>query len=382
MKKILIIGPIGDFGGRELMTGFIANVLSEIYHVEVCSTVAISNKTQVKEFFNGPVYGIGGLLFKKYFFIKLLAYISYFKSKKKGNLFAYCNNTFTRRFFNYKEKEAKLLKEYVKEFDGFIINAQLISEYSAFLIDEISKQGKKVIFRTTGTIKHEHIYQSLNKVDLFIHHSMANKNRLHLENHHYDIIDQCSFIEDKLLSIETNQKINKFLLLGRLVEEKGSVKIIDWFHKNSTDDELFIVGDGPLRKELVERYNKNPKIHFLGQVPSRNLDRIFNQVDCLIISSYEESGPLSGVEAMAAGKVIVSTRVGAMMERLENTLNNFWFDIHGNLEDLDAIYLQLKNSSAEEVLAISQSVRTAYLEHHANEKIRKKYSNAVNLVFN
>ena len=68
MKKILIIGPIGDFGGRELMTGFIANVLSEIYHVEVCSTVAISNKTQVKEFFNGPVYGIGGLLFKKYFF--------------------------------------------------------------------------------------------------------------------------------------------------------------------------------------------------------------------------------------------------------------------------------------------------------------------------
>lgn len=382
MKKILIIGPIGDYGGRELMTGFIASIALETYYVEVCSTGFLSERTQVKNFFKGKIYSIGQLVFKKHFNIRLLAYLSYFKNKRKKSVVFYVNNPIAKRFFNYKEKVEKRLIELVDNFDGFIINAQLQSEYCSFLIDEISKQDKKVIFRTTGTIKKEHFYESLNKVDWFIHHSMNNCNRLNLSKHNYTIIDQCSFIEDKLLKIPFTQNTTTFLLLGRLSKEKGVDKIIQWFDAYGSQDKLFVVGDGALKEVLMRQYSSNSNILFFGQIEVNNLDEIFKQIDCLLISSYEESGPLVGVEAMAAGKIIISTKVGAMMERLESTLNHFFYDIESSdLEDFSKQYQFIKRLSSEAIEAISKSLRDQYIKHHSEAEIKKKYKTTINSIF-
>jgi hypothetical protein len=51
-KNILIIGPFSDFGGRELETSFIGDVLSETFNVTICSTGYFSDKSQLYNFEN------------------------------------------------------------------------------------------------------------------------------------------------------------------------------------------------------------------------------------------------------------------------------------------------------------------------------------------
>ena len=49
-KKILFIGPIGDFGGRELETGFMAKSLSNDFDIEILSTGNLTLNSQIFDF--------------------------------------------------------------------------------------------------------------------------------------------------------------------------------------------------------------------------------------------------------------------------------------------------------------------------------------------
>ena len=46
MKKVLLIGPFEDYGGREIDTAFIASSLYENFEVSICSTGNITKKSQ------------------------------------------------------------------------------------------------------------------------------------------------------------------------------------------------------------------------------------------------------------------------------------------------------------------------------------------------
>jgi len=87
-KRILIFGPIGDFGGRELESGFIASVLSSKFDVAICSSGTISEKSQFFDFNKGlNVFSVNQLLFDKYWIIRILAYLSFLKNKSKITIF-------------------------------------------------------------------------------------------------------------------------------------------------------------------------------------------------------------------------------------------------------------------------------------------------------
>ena len=58
-----------------------------------------------------------------------------------------------------------------------------------------------------------------------------------------------------------------------------------------------------------------------------------------------------GLEAMAAGKIIISTDVGAMKDRLLGTKNDFWFDLN-TIDELNQIFEKL-NTLELEIIACS-----------------------------
>jgi len=62
-------------------------------------------------------------------------------------------------------------------------------------------------------------------------------------------------------------------------------------------------------KNLRSLAKNNPNIVFKGQLGNSKTHQAFRDNDCLIISSSEEAGPLTGIESMAAGKIMISTRV-------------------------------------------------------------------------
>ena len=88
--------------------------------------------------------------------------------------------------------------------------------------------------------------------------------------------------------------------------------------------------------------------------------------------SKSESGPYGGLEAMAAGKIIMSTRVGAMENRLSNTENDFWFDIE-NPDSFQSTLMQLRNLTDEDVYRIATKVRFKYMSCYSKDIVNKQY---------
>ena len=78
---------------------------------------------------------------------------------------------------------------------------------------------------------------------------------------------------------------------------------------------LIIVGDGPARKDL-ERHAESLKLAghviFLGE--RNDVPDILSAFDVFLLTSLSEGLPISILEAMAAGRAVVSTKVGAIPE--------------------------------------------------------------------
>lgn len=377
-RKILLFGPFGDFGGRELETSFIASVLSTKYEVDICTSNSVTHKSQLFYFNKSQnVFSVKELLCDKYIIMKGLSFMSYFKNNFQGVFSSYSNNILAKRYFNYDKKVKNILEELVSNYDLVFICAQFSSNYIDNIVAFSKKYNVKIIFRTTGHIKYTK-FNYLIDVNLFIHHSLNNARRLEFNN--YDVIDQCCFIENELLSLVNVNKGCRFLLLGRLSAEKGFEEVIDFFIKcKKPEDKLTVVGEGQLKQELEQKYRRFPEIQFLGYLKEDVLWNIFEKTDCLIISSFEESGPLIGVEAMAAGKLIISTKVGAMPERLENSLNNFWFDIH-DFYSFEREFNRFKQLDNLTLNIISQSLRNEYKKANSIESISRKYLNSIDKV--
>ena len=380
-KKILLFGPIANFGGRELETGFIAHSLSFKYEVDVCTTGFLTKESQLFHFDkNQKAFSLQDTLCDKYFSIKILSFLSYLKNCQEGGILSkYANNVIAKKYFGYDRKRILTIKELVSKYDLVFICAQLSSNLVSEVVKFAKENKKKVVFRTTGAIKNPN-YNFLEDVDLFIHHSNNNANKLlNLKNHNYRIIDQCAFNEYKLLNIPyVRNEVKSFLTIARLVKEKNIDIVIKAFKKSKKDgDKLYVIGDGIDLKNLIKVAGKDNDIIFTGFVSNNDLDFLFSKVDCVIISYFElETGPLTGIEAMASARLIISSKTGAMEERL--TFSKYWFE--NNVDELTKQIQKLKELDKNEVFDFSKKIRDRYEEEYSMDKISRKYLEAVNKI--
>jgi GalNAc-alpha-(1->4)-GalNAc-alpha-(1->3)-diNAcBac-PP-undecaprenol alpha-1,4-N-acetyl-D-galactosaminyltransferase len=96
--------------------------------------------------------------------------------------------------------------------------------------------------------------------------------------------------------------------VGRLVEGKGYKYLLDIFSKiNNLDWQLVVLGDGPLKDELVARsinLDINDRVHFLGAV--NDVDMWLAKSSIFSFTSLSEGFPNALTEAMASGLPVVS----------------------------------------------------------------------------
>jgi len=86
-----------------------------------------------------------------------------------------------------------------------------------------------------------------------------------------------------------------------------------------TDGHFVVVGDGEQRAQL-ERIARdaglNGRIHFLGW--RADLERIYADLDVVVLTSRNEGSPVALIEAMAAGRPVVATRVGGVPDVVQD----------------------------------------------------------------
>ncbi len=118
--------------------------------------------------------------------------------------------------------------------------------------------------------------------------------------------------------------------IGRLAQQKGLPTLLraapEILRENPAA--LFVfAGDGPDEEALQAEANKlgiQKSVHFLGV--QENVPGLLASIDVLAMPSLSEGMPMALLEAMAAGKAVVASRVGAIPKVIEHGVNGWLID--------------------------------------------------------
>lgn len=103
--------------------------------------------------------------------------------------------------------------------------------------------------------------------------------------------------------------------VGRLEEVKGPhlfVEAVMEIGKTLPQAHFLMVGNGPMKEELINKTKGNPHCHFMGH--REDIPDVIAALDLLLIPSLNDGFNLAAVEAMASAKPIIATAVGGLSE--------------------------------------------------------------------
>ena len=126
------------------------------------------------------------------------------------------------------------------------------------------------------------------------------------------------------------------LFVGRLAPEKGTGTMLDAWDRLATKFPLKIVGDGPLKDQVVRVAARRSDVEWLGHRPVADVHALMRKADMLVFPSqwYETFGRVAA-EAFAAGTPVIAADIGAVAELVEHGRTGLKFR-PGDPEDLAA----------------------------------------------
>ena len=130
---------------------------------------------------------------------------------------------------------------------------------------------------------------------------------------------------------------------------------------------LFLAGDGQLREHLKEKVKKlklEEHIKFIGVIKNKEKDAYFRLCDVFCITSIFENFPVSLLEAMAYGKIIIATNVGGIQELIINDINGILVKPQAPNEIAQAIKRVYNNPVLMKIL--SDNTKKTSNKYHIN----------------
>jgi glycosyltransferase involved in cell wall biosynthesis len=147
-------------------------------------------------------------------------------------------------------------------------------------------------------------------------------------------------------------------IVGRLVPIKGHRYFLEAAREvlevtRDLNTKFLIIGDGELRRELKEYSKKLGIEDFVVFTGWRvDLERIYSDMDVVVLSSLNEGTPVSIIEAMASEKAVVATRVGGVPDVVEDGVSGLMVSPKNPKALAQAIIRLLKDSELRAALGI------------------------------
>ncbi|MDO1450148.1 glycosyltransferase family 4 protein [Rhodocytophaga aerolata] len=245
------------------------------------------------------------------------------------------------------------------------------SIHSIFPLDAIVKgvyRGSKIQTASavlmTGT--HKLLGTWKNKVTRYIVMSQFAKNKF---------LDSSLNVAEEKWSIKPNfspdmgvgdtARENSFLFIGRLTAEKGIETLLE--AARITGFNLEILGDGPMR-EVVENYaSQHQNIVYAGFKQKQEIIQALKKCKALLFPSvWYEGFPMTILEAFSVGTPVISSKLGAMVEMIEDQGNGLHVK-PGDVEDL-VEKMRLLTTQPDLARILGKNARCTYEDKYAPEK--------------
>jgi glycosyltransferase involved in cell wall biosynthesis len=155
------------------------------------------------------------------------------------------------------------------------------------------------------------------------------------------------------------------LFVGRLSAEKGASTLLRAWELVGASIPLKIAGDGPLRAELEmhARQNAAQSVEFLGRVVASEARSLIKKARFVVMPSvWYEGFPMILAESFACGVPVLGSRLGAMLELIEDGRQGLHFNA-GDAHDLAAKVLWACQHPSE-MIAMGRRARHKYEESY------------------
>tara|TARA_B100000900_G_scaffold413388_1_gene437256 strand:- start:674 stop:1759 length:1086 start_codon:yes stop_codon:yes gene_type:complete len=138
-------------------------------------------------------------------------------------------------------------------------------------------------------------------------------------------------------------------IVGRLSISKGHKDLLYAFNeciKENPKLKLLIVGDGPEKKslqELTESLEQKDNVTFLGNIPNKDIGKIFSKCFASISASKSEAFGIVNIESLREGTPVICTNTEGSNDIIINGKNGFNVDLAKKNDLAKKVALVLKN---------------------------------------
>lgn len=140
---------------------------------------------------------------------------------------------------------------------------------------------------------------------------------------------------------------------------------------------LTIVGDGPSREEL-ERKVADMKLRdvcFVGRVDNSEIYRYLDLADVMLSSPLIDNMPVSVLEGMNAGLLVISSNVGGIPYMIEDGVNGLLFESNNHQMLAEKMIEAVENSEkSKEMIGNAKSCVSDYSWEKVRDKLFKAYN--------
>lgn len=225
---------------------------------------------------------------------------------------------------------------------------KFISETSHSFITCSDYLTKKVI----DTTKTKNVYTLSNAIDI--------------KNFYYD-----DYISHKYRKKFKCDNLINYLYVGRLSENKGILKLVEYFAKfKPKTSHLFVIGDtvGESKRfinKLLNIIENANNITFLGTIDNKDVHNYISMSDVVVIPTLiEEAFGIVAIEAFACKKPVISSNSGELNNLVLDSFgyifdkNNFFKSLELVITKIDRNNLILKGENAYKFLQESKKYRS------------------------
>jgi len=192
--------------------------------------------------------------------------------------------------------------------------------------------------------------------------------------------------EFKPIKIEKKDNIFRFLLIARMIWDKGigeyveAAKIIKQKYKNVEFLLLGPVGvDNPtaIPKEQIDKWKKEGIVKYLGTTDDVKSE--IAKVDCVVLPSYREGISRVLLEAAAMEKPLIATDIAGCKEVVENGINGYLCKVK-DAKDLADKMEKMLNLSEDKRKEMGKAGREKMIKEFDERIVIEKYLEAISFM--